>query len=75
MSSTATAPALSPIESSLPLPPWVTNPKDQWVSVKEYAGIMRRSTRTVYEWLTDGTLIAFKVESYRDPRGRWWIKV
>jgi hypothetical protein len=56
------------------LPPWMTNPQDTWLSVSQFAQVMKRSRRTIEQWLRNGTLRDFNIAVYRDPGRRVWIK-
>jgi hypothetical protein len=56
------------------LPPWITDPGD-WVNTKEFAIRWNRSESTVRMWCRDGTAVEFGLTIYRDPKGRWWLKV
>ncbi len=48
--------------------------RNHWLTTAEYARHISRPQRTVQKWLEHGTLAEFHVPSYRDRRGRWWIK-
>lgn len=58
--------------------PWVKDGEpERWILVPDFARLVKRSRRTVYVWLTarPEILSAFGYSAYRDPQGRWFIKV
>lgn len=58
-----------------PVPPWVTDPGQRWVTVDEYAPVVGRSLRTVRWWCLEGVLADFGIQTYQDLRGRWWVRL
>jgi hypothetical protein len=52
-----------------------TESAPQWLSVKEFSALVNRPLRTVYEWVSDGTLHAFSIQTRREIGGRIWIQV
>lgn len=56
------------------IPAW--EPTNQWLTVAEYARIMKRSARTIHHWCETGVLKDFNIPHFQEQNGlrRWWIK-
>ena len=48
-------------------------PRPEWVSLGVAAQKFGRSRKTIWTWCRNGTLSAFGVETYQDPKGRWHV--
>jgi len=57
--------------------PWLKEgERDRWVSVNQFAQLVKRSPKTVYWWLYSGDVIQqFGYRAFRDVRGQWRIQV
>ena len=58
-----------------PVPPLGSGRMGEWVTLPQYAHIVKRPVRRVYVWLYSGLLHDCHIPLYQDERGKWWIKV
>lgn len=67
--------AMNPVTVHVPAQAQSQPEKIQWLSVREFAIIYRRSERTIRLWCTDGTIIDFGFSIYQDSKRQWWISL
>lgn len=57
--------------------PWLREgERDRWISVNDFARLVKRRPKTVYKWLYLGDVLpAFGYRAFRDARRQWRIQV
>lgn len=65
----------TPVPRTSSLPPWILDPGSRWLSARKFARLYRRSQRHIQRMCLNGDIVVFQVATYKDPRGRWWIRL
>jgi hypothetical protein len=63
--------ALTPLA---PLPPWIIDPSSRWLTVGDAAILWNKHRNTIRLWCESGFFSSLNIPTYRDPRGRWFIR-
>lgn len=58
-------------------PPWLKEgERDRWIPVSQFALLVMRRPKTIYDWLYKGDVLAeFGYRAFKDARGQWRIQV
>ncbi|HMA73635.1 MAG TPA: hypothetical protein VKP67_19445 [Xanthobacteraceae bacterium] len=57
--------------------PWLKEgERDRWISVNQFAQLVKRRPKTIYWWLSTGDVLPkFGYRAFRDAGGQWRIQV